>query len=296
MINFILPNFFENYMINHFLLYQSKVVRAPVFKTDLQFTYVSGSFPFSSWNGGLNNNKGVVFPLYSEYSLYEKVMVPIRFNCNNVCLEQFDYTDEHMNVILKINENGANTIEITNLELMMYIAEKYPLYKFIFSERADLIKPYTIEDINEVSQLEQFDIIKIPQRFNTQIDELKQIQKKNKVEIIVNTRCPLNCEHYNQCSIKEDEEQNIFISNGTIENCQKNISFTTSLNQAISLKDITEIYEPLGFRNFSMLPILNTHKFENVLVFFKYFFKEEYVAKMLEEFNSFAGGILDNND
>ena len=291
MINFILPNFYNNFLINEFILYQNKVIKAPIFKTDIQFTYVSGSFPFSSWNGGLNCNKGTTFPLYPDYNIYEKVMVPIRFNCNNVCLEEFDYSDEHMNIILKLNENGANTIEITNLELMIYIMEKYPLYKFVFSERADLIKKYQIEDINEVSELEQFLTIKIPQRFNLEIEELKQLTNKKKTEIIVNSRCPLSCKHYDQCSIKEDEEQNQYLGNGTIETCNKNAIFSTTLNNAISIEDIVNIYEPLGFKNFSMLPIINSNKLNNALVFFKYFFKEEFVIPMLQEFDKFSGGI-----
>lgn len=240
MIYFTLPDFYQNFKINQFLLKASSMWEDK-FKVPVHFSLMSGSFPFSSWNGGFNNNKGTysflsqdpslqVFPLYYDYDSYKYSDVPFRLNCSNVCLEDFDFLDEHMNTILKLNENGCNEIELSNLNLLMYISEKYPEYTFVFSDNADLIKPMDIDMINSLTSFDQLSCIKLPFRFNTDLELLKSIENKKKIELVVNTLCPPNCPSFTECYIQEDESQLAYQSVGPIETCDKNGKYPWNAN------------------------------------------------------------------
>ena len=289
MINLTLSDFYNNFTINSFIIDESK--RNPkVFKFPISFTYMSGAFPFSTWNGEINNNKNP-FPLYADYNIFEHSIVPLRFLCNNICLEQFDYLDEHMNIILKLNENGANIIEISNLELMMEIKNKYPLYDFIFSESADLIAPFDADSINTMIDFDQFRLIKIPERFNNDFDFLKTIKNRSKIELILNPLCPINCPSYNQCYIHEHQSQINYNGKGAIELCQKNLDLKSTFNYAISLEQIKELYEPIGITNFYMKPLLCIDKMKTMFLMFNYFFKEEFLMEEIIKYYDLFGGL-----
>ena len=64
-------------------------------------------------------------------NLLIKLSIPIRLNCANICLDDDMFFDEHMNVILSINDNMSNFIEVSNLDLLTYIQTHYKNYRFI---------------------------------------------------------------------------------------------------------------------------------------------------------------------
>lgn len=302
MIYFCLPDFYENFKINQFLIKASSIWQDK-FKTPIHISLMSGSFPFSTWNGGFNNNKGIhsmfsqdasleVFPLYYDYDCYKYSDVPFRLNCSNVCLEDFDFLDEHMNVILKLNENGCNEIEVSNLNLLGYIMEKYPEYTFVFSDNADLIKPVNLEMINTLTSFDQLSCVKLPFRLNQDVELLKQLENKHKIELVVNTLCPVNCPSFEQCHIQEDETQLAYQSNGPIELCDKNNNYAWNANFTLSLDEIKSTYEPMGFQKYSFMNIPSNVIFNKILFYFNYFFKPEYISEMLWKFNSETGVLI----
>ena len=302
MIYFTLPDFYQNFKINQFLIKASTVWKDKL-KAPIHISLMSGSFPFSSWNGGFNNNKGThsvfsqdpnleMFPLYYDYDCYKYSDVPFRFNCTNVCLEEFDFLDEHMNTILKLNENGCNEIEISNLNLLEYIMDKYPDYTFIFSDNADLIKPLDIDMINSLTEFDQLSYIKLPFRLNSDLELLKEIEHKSKIELVVNTLCPSTCPSFVECHIQEDESQLSYSNNGPIEMCDKNNHYAWNTNLCLPLEQIKEIYEPMGFHKYSFMNIPSNVIFNKVLFYFNYFFKPEYIGEMLRQFNAETGVLL----
>ena len=133
MIYFTLPNFYDNFYINNFFITLSKA-NPEYFKEKITFIQTSGNFPYCSWNGGMNNcyDRGAFYDDFSN--CYKMSSVPLRFNCANVLLEDFDFDNTMANLILELNENGSNLIEVANLKLMEYLETQFPNYKFVFSK------------------------------------------------------------------------------------------------------------------------------------------------------------------
>ena len=57
MIFFTLPNLHFNFHINQFIAFLAKE-KPYLFKIPVTFSYVTGNFPYSCWNGRYNNNIG----------------------------------------------------------------------------------------------------------------------------------------------------------------------------------------------------------------------------------------------
>ena len=57
---------------------------------------------------------------------------------------------------------ASNIIELSNLELLDYIAERYPNYKFILSKQIDFSTEITPELLNLLIDSDKFMLIGIP--------------------------------------------------------------------------------------------------------------------------------------
>jgi hypothetical protein len=177
------------------------------FKAPVSFTYVTGSYPYCSWNGGSNVNYGVGAYYHDFINCSSRTSVPIRLNMSNIYLDNYDFYDNMANTILNLNDNGSNTIEISNLDLMEYIKSNYKNYKFMFSKQAHLITPFTADLLNSIVDFNNFYQIGIPLDKNKDFDFLQSLKQKNLYEITVNSRCPFNCKHMINCLTAEHLSQ-----------------------------------------------------------------------------------------
>ena len=142
MLFFNLPSFFENLELN-IALREINTFHPEYFKTQITFHVSTGNFPYQYWNGGFNNNglKNINLS-YDKISQFQSMYnIPIRFNCSNIFINENDYFDTNMNVILNIFENGANQIEISNLNFYDYLIKEYKNFNYVFSKNSDLIYP-----------------------------------------------------------------------------------------------------------------------------------------------------------
>lgn len=293
MIYFVLPDYYHNFKLINFLQDLNNS-NPKFFKCPIHFTAASGTFPFSLWNGQYNcidgtSYNGKYFPLQPDYTCYKHLKMPIRLNCSNACLDKDMFDDEHMNTILRLNENIGNVIEISNLNLLEYIAEKYPKYDFVFSDNADIINELNVDMINTLLSFEKFIKIKIPFRLAKDFDLLKEIKERQKIEIVVDSLCPINCPSYQKCKIDSDESQINYSEMNPFIGCMRNRNTAYNVGEAISLKEIEENYIPLGYKYFSFAPKPNKDYFENVIYYFSYFFPSDYIIKVLKIFNDQEG-------
>ena len=202
----------------------------------------------------------------------------------------FSIWNGQYNIILKCNDNMSNFIELSNLNLLDYIQAHYKYYRFVFSDNADLLYPFTPELIDKIISFDKFEKIKLPIRFNKDFDTLKVFQNKNKLELTVNSLCPIDCPSFANCHIKNDEAQTNFSELNVFNNCAKTADYIWSLENTISLDEIKEIYEPLGYHHFNFASIGSIdNSFNKILFFFNYFFKDEYIYQMLNTFNNTEG-------
>lgn len=207
-----------------------------------------GSFPYVTWNGNINSNFGELCLERNFYEICLSHPLLIRYDFSNVLLEKNDYWDIHSNIILKNSENGSNQIEISNLDLMQYIQDKYPQYTYVFSKNADLINPLNTEIINSINSSNNFILINLPYYFNTEKELLESLINKNNIELIVGARCKCPKEQIQKCLLAENYHQLYFNKYSVFQDCAIENKYT----------DCNEIYEEikklksLGFSHFKI--------------------------------------------
>lgn len=269
MIYFTLQNFYENQKLNNilFIIHQQFI---DSFKAPIKFIYTAGSFPYTYWNGGINNNFGIGNNTYDTViKYYQTNLLPLRINCSNINLNKEDFNDTIMNVILDLLNNSSNAIELSNLELYEYLYNKYPNFHYILSNNFNLINPLTPELINKLNEISDFYFIQIPLNKVKDFDYLKAIKNKKNIELPIGDICG-NCSNLDQCNIQEQIAQYNYSDSFTKMNCSKCLG----LNDIISLEDIQKNYVPLGFHNF-ILPDYYDSKNNNMIKFFiNYFIKD----------------------
>lgn len=268
MIYFTLQNFYENKKLNNiFLIIQDKFPNS--FKVPVRFIYTAGSFPYTYWNGGINNNFGIGNNTYDtiiEYS--NNNLLPLRINCSNINLNPNDFDDTIMNVILNLLNNSSNAIELSNLELYEYLYKKYPNFHYILSNNFDLINPLTPDLINKLNEICDFYFIQIPLNKIKDFNFLKAIKNKRNIELPIGDIC--NCPNLNNCNIQEQIAQYNYSDSFTRINCSK----CSGLSSNLSIEDIQNNYASLGFHNF-ILPDYCNSKNNNIIKFFiNYFIKD----------------------
>lgn len=273
MIYFTLPNFFEHLNLNNFFI---KLQREhnDFFKEKIIFHSVQGQFPYCYWAGNANHNHGDGAFLNNFKSYYEKSFAPIRFDCSNFLLNEYDYKNRMINLILKENENGSNIIQLHDLDILDYLLINYNNYKFIYSNNNILKENYNVEYINNLEELDTFYLIQLPKDKIFDFDFINQIKNKNKLDITIDYYCALDCKNYNFCQDKECQYIYNYSNKSVFSSCKKEKN-----KSIIDLKYIKENYIPLGINHFTISPILfaNCNQDQIFNFYVNYFIKKEYI-------------------
>ena len=290
MIYFTLPNFYFNFYINNFFINLSNE-KEEFFKEKIIFYNTTGNFPYCYWNGGYNNNYGKG-ALYNDFiNCSEKNLAPLRFNCSNIFLKEEDFSNTMANLILNLNQNGSNLIEISNLNLYDFLHEKYPDYNFVFSPESDLILEQTSETINILLENKLFKIISLNENKSLDINLLKKIKQKEKIELTVNSYCNINCSNYLPCRYNSHLNQYNYIKENPYKTCDNSINYQY-INPYITIEDIKEKYLPLGINHFRLSETISD-KNDNLFIFLvNYFIKDEFKKDVYEFFIQTQKGIL----
>lgn len=203
-----LPYFYENYQFNQFFkqyVNNNNQAKESKLITKFNIEYVYGSFPWSYWNGGINNHQGIAILADNMKSTISQSFTPLRIDASNIYVKDTDYYDIHENSILRA-VNGANvTYEISDINLMQYISEYNLNNKFIISNNTQLLYKFNPEIINIFSNYPEIDFINIsyPKHF-----DYLEIKDKNKLELSVGHCQNCGLERCLQCA--EDEQKNIY--------------------------------------------------------------------------------------
>lgn len=289
---FTLPSFFNNFYLNNFfalLLKQNKII----FKEEaMAFSEVTGNFPYCSWNGGYNNNSGVGAYYADFHGCLQQILTPVRLNCSNIYLEDNDFYDSMAHVILEAFQNGSHTISISNLKLMSFLQEKYPNFKFVLSRDAHLITPFTPDLINTLIESEKFSLIELPASLTQDFNFLKEIERRNKLEILINPICSDKCSNLKQCQVNSHYTQISYSNKNVYKTCAKCFDYLDNPN-TISLQILKEQYLTLGINHFGLSECDYTpgEAHYDVLGFLvRYFIKPEYQTFVYEKWNNTGNG------
>lgn len=239
MINFTLPHFYYNFKINNFFTKLS-ITQPELFYKPVSFTAVSGQFPYCYWNGGFNTNLNSYAFYYDFINCVKESVLPVRFNCSNIYLQDIDFFDTMGNLILQLNEDYIHSIEISNIKFYQYLKEKYPKYNFVFSKDANYISEFSQSIIDTILDSNDFSLLQLPIDYKN----LENIDNKQKIELTAVSACADSCSQYHICRLHEHQAQYNYSNKNNYEICKKR-----KITTIIPLSQIEE-YTTKGFNHF----------------------------------------------
>lgn len=225
------------------------------------------------WNGGRIRVAGTSWEekdLISIKDYLNNKNIPIRFTFTNMLLTEEHLKDKYCNLLLKIFSNGKNEIIIHDEKLKKYIENLYPnKFKYISSTTKCLSKEETLLELKK-----DYYLIVLNYYYNKDFNFLKELPDKNKIEILVNSKCGLNCgkrkfhyQAFSKCQIENRDKTTFY--------CPVNYNSIEGWAYYILPEEIESIYIPLGFSNFK-IEGRGDHPLMLLAELCKYLIKDEY--------------------
>ena len=247
---FHLPGLFENFDFYEIFLATYHQDRDKFYDW-AQIGSIFGAPREAFWNGG----RWKEFQSPNEDSIAALVQcydISCRFTFTNPHIDEQLCFDGFCNMLLsKFNWPGhKNQVIVNSNALEKHIRTYYPEYKLISSTTK------CITDNNEVQNEVNKDYIMtvIDYNYNKDFEFLQQLQNKEKVELLINPVCHPQCArrkyHYDVIGRMVLHQ---YIGEPFECDRQGLLFYEAKKNPVfISVEDIQNIYEPLGFRNFKI--------------------------------------------
>ncbi len=262
-VRFHLPGLRYNYPLN--MLFLSMLKAYPqYFREGVEIASFYGEFPTSLWNGGRYSN-GDQCDAKFVTEVVKNINaqgVPVRYTYTNPVLTKEDLKDPYCNFCMKAADNGMNEVMIFSPILEEYIREAYPSFKLNSSTCKEI---RDIEALNEELDKDYYMVV-LDYNLNNQFDILSKIEKKEKVEILVNSCCVPNCPRRGGHYETVGKQGRIALKNRKLP-ADKQIPVPGwyckygDMNSLYTIQDyptfvspeaIWETYVPMGFRNFKI--------------------------------------------
>lgn len=195
MVNFYLPDFVNN--APAYCLLSDLMAGCPDrFYEGAKISAAYGCFGSCIWAGGRsflakNDSKEMVKIIEALNSRG----IAVRYTFTNPLLEEKHLNDTFANLCLELANNGKNEVLVNVPVLEQYIRENYPNFKVISSTTKCI---NTLEGLKAELEKDYYLVVADSMWNNT--DELFSLEKKDKIELIVNhgckDDCPLRKAHY----------------------------------------------------------------------------------------------------
>ena len=253
LINFYIPDFYNHFYINTTLIDLIKE-HPDIFYDDFKVGAIYGNFPGAIWGGGarfqFNRISKEEIQQFSTF-FYEK-NIPLRLAFTNLALTKEHLKDDYCNMITQLLHNGKNEIIVASPILEEYLRENYPNYKFIRSTCAAKNIFYDDSEKYSMSVLNWY--------HNNDMELLKSIKNKHKIEFVTNETCNPNCnyawEHYLASSkniIDYKSGPNCLFSSKEDGKIDLIYQLKKRGDRYITPEKLRKILYPMGFLNFKLV-------------------------------------------
>lgn len=277
--NFYLPGLdwdFLNFYV-HFAKYMRK--HSERFQNNIRIASFYGSFRGAIWAGGRISRGITPLPIDMEDAIRKinDAGIAVRYTFTNNVLEEKHLSDTFCNLAMELANNGKNEVLVNSLVLEQYLRKQYPDFKYIQSITA---VEHNINKINEATN--KYDLVVIDFRDNHKYDFLDKIKNKDKIEILINGYCPVDCiyskKHYENIS-----KVNCYQANPSEGQClmhrigHKSFYDVLEHNKesALTFDDVYKKYYEMGFRHFKLVG-REEPSFSPLEALMYYFVKQEY--------------------
>jgi collagenase-like PrtC family protease len=278
-IYYMMPGFTSGYEILYATFFVLKQEHPEVFYPNQEINFIYDCYPNAIWNGGsilLNNKQFYLREDIEQHIQYfnKELNIPLAFTFTNPTITEQECYDTYCNLIAELGNNGMNYIIVSSPVLESYLRNNYKNYKYCRS---------IINALDDISHIDNYEYTLLKRSNNRNFELLKSIpqNKRHKIEILCNDKCPIDCPRINQHYNIYAEAQKAFgVSSFDIE-CkftqqeENNAAFITQ-------QDIQNIYAPLGYNHFKISG--RTDVIFTLYSIIKYFIKPEYHAEIYNVF------------
>ena len=228
MLYFTLPYFhqFDNKLPN--ILFKLSIEQEDKFITPVHFFSKYDNFPYCYLCGGFNTNNGTFYRYHQlESNANYKNGGVKRLNLSNINFNEFDINDEYLNTILTLYNTGSNFIDIPNEQIGQAILNKGYIYDLIIKLINDDLD---IQVINSLTSLDYINLVSLPMGFTTNLDFIRSLANRNKIELTVNSICH-KCNKINQklCLSEEHQLMYNYSNYSYIQDCINKDNYKNSL-------------------------------------------------------------------
>lgn len=288
-VRFHLPGLRYNYPLNMFWLSLMKT-HPEYFREGVEIGSFFGTFPYALWNGGrlIADDQCDSTFIKSVIKNINDQGIPVRYTFTNPVLVESDVDDPFCNFCMDAANNGMNEVMVMSPILEEYLRKKYPNFAYNSSTCKE------IRDVNELNaELDRdYKYVVLDYNLNNHWEILSGIEKKEKLEILINPVCEPNCkrrgEHYRHIG----RNQRTVLKNRNIPEgkkipiepwgCQygEHNNLYTIMNYCtfVSVEDIWEKYVPAGINNFK-IEGRSAYLFSLIETYCYYMIKPEYVGQ-----------------
>lgn len=237
---------------------------------DVQIGSIYGAPKGCLWNGGrIGYDDGVDVFEVASWAQSHNINCALTFT--NCLLEENHFQDKNCNALMRLFHREGNSITIFSDELKDYIHSICPKYQFTSSTTKCLRNLDSI-----IEEARYYDIVVLDYNFNHQEEFLKNLENKDKYELLVNSvcnpECPRRFEHYvevSEFSLGIRDEHLIFCP------CQRKKFWEILDNPTVlKIEDIYRYHE-MGFSHFK-IEGRTTHFADLIEILVYYMVKPEY--------------------
>lgn len=279
MIKYAIPGMYELANLN-FKLLDIKKNNPKFFYDDVEIEISYGNPQFCIWDGGR------IFASYHQSSIdnikyiintYNNVFnIPIRYVFTNNQLTSKEYNNRFCNLLMEAGATGPNEVVVADDNLMYYLKDKYPMYKYVSSTTKVITNP---EEAKKEIDREEYKLTCLHYDLNFNFKFLNSLSSKEraKTEFLINPICPAGCQfrkdHYklnSQMVLNYGKEYKTpwcgIVENNFYPNAHKN---------HMTYDMIKEKYAPMGFEHFK-IEGRTWSELELALTYCEYMIKPEY--------------------
>lgn len=278
-VGFAIPCVYENFLINKILILLLKE-HPEYFYENIQIDAIFGNFPYCIWDGGRKFNKythATLEEIEEIRNFYNDHNIPLRFIYTNTEITKDNLNDRFCNLVTELCENELNEIVINSSVLEEYIRINYPKYKIISSTTKCLNNiEKTINELNK-----NYYRVCLDYNLNYNLNFLKSLSnsQKEKVELLVNATCGINClnrnKHYKLNSISALNYGKDYALDFCNLKGRHLYPCEPRLTGAIPIDDILTTYKDLGIMHFKLEGRSNTPLL-HILNIIRFLIKPEY--------------------
>lgn len=219
------------------------------FYDDFRISAAYGSFPNCIWNGGR-----VTFDRITRTTMDQVIQelnkrgIAVRYTFTNPLLEEKHLGDTFGNICLEAANNGMNEVLVNTPVIEDYVRKNYPDYKIISSTTKCL---RTLDAVKE--ELEKDYYLVVLDSFLNTDDRIFSLEKRDKLELLLDHGCMLNCPRSKEHYIELGRSQLTFTdSTFSCPTVSKTFEEVMQNPHSISRELLTEKFVPGGFRHFKL--------------------------------------------